>query len=209
MLKKTFLLGRLETVNLSCTYSRVKIIGTLLCVIGALTMSIVQSIYTPVPAKEGTVNLSPPPPGVMFDRQKILGCLYLLAGVFIFSGTMVLQVTFNQIGKKAQTSCIKFHYSKQKLWFLQAFTLGDFPAPVSLCVITSFFGSLMTAAVQLLEDHEFKTGWPMLGVGDLIIYSLLVISTSLFLFQMIICSFILKKGGLGLRLPLSGITCDL
>ena len=43
----------------------------------------------------------------------------------------------------------------------------------------------MTAAVQLVEDHEFKTGWPIVGVGDMIAYSLLVI------FQLIICLFVL------------------
>jgi len=32
----------------------------------------------------------------------------------------------------------------------------------------------MTVAVQLIEDHEFKTGWPLVSVGDMIGYSLLV-----------------------------------
>ncbi|KHN09826.1 Auxin-induced protein 5NG4 [Glycine soja] len=112
-------LGGLEKVNLSCTYSRVKIIGTLLCVLGALAMSILQSISTKTTsAKEGKIQLLSPPPNV-------------------------------------------------------AFTLGDFPAPMSLCAITSFFGTFMTAAVQLVEDHEFKPGWPIVSVGDMIAYSLL------------------------------------
>ncbi|KAG5039786.1 hypothetical protein JHK82_011935 [Glycine max] len=136
---------RLEKVDLSCTYSRVKIIGTFLCVLGALTMSILQSISTtPITAKEGTIQLLSPP-NVTFDRHKIIGCLYLLVAILILSSNIVLQ----------------------------AFTLGDFPAPMSLCAITSFFGTFMTAAVQLVEDHEFKTGWPIVGVGDMIAYSLL------------------------------------
>lgn len=73
-------------------------------------------------------------------------------------------------------------FLNKKLLFLQAFTLVDFPAPMSLCSLTSFFGTFMTATVQLVEDHEFKPGWPLLSVGDMIGYSLLVISTSLFFF---------------------------
>uniref|UniRef100_K7MLL3 WAT1-related protein n=1 Tax=Glycine max TaxID=3847 RepID=K7MLL3_SOYBN len=89
-------------------------------------------------------------PGLIFIiawifRHKIIGCLYLLAAIFILSSNIVLQ----------------------------AFTLGDFPAPMSLCAITSFFGTFMTAAVQLVEDHEFKPGWPIVSVGDMIAYSLL------------------------------------
>ncbi|XP_061341086.1 WAT1-related protein At5g47470-like [Gastrolobium bilobum] len=136
---------RLEKVNLSCTYSRVKIIGTLLCVLGALTMSIMQSISTPAPTEEGSVQLSSPPPNVMFDRQKIMGCLYLLAAILILSSNIVLQ----------------------------AFTLGAFPAPISLCAISSLFGAFMTTTAQLLEDHEFNTSWPLVSVQDMIGYSLL------------------------------------
>jgi len=33
----------------------------------------------------------------------------------------------------------------------------------------------MTVAVQLIEDHEFKTGWPLVSVADMIGYSLVVI----------------------------------
>lgn len=102
---KTFMLGRLEKVNLSCTYSKVKIIGTLLCVLGALTMSLMQSISIPLPTtEEETVQLSPPPPYVMLDRQKIIGCLYLLAAIFILSSNIVLQVTYNHIGMNTQNS---------------------------------------------------------------------------------------------------------
>lgn len=177
--------GRLEKVDLSCTYSRVKIIGTLLCVLGAFTMSIMQSISTPVPVTEGTAQLSSPTPVVMFDRDKLIGCLYLLAAVLILSSTVVLQVTFflfiNQIvGKETQTGYIKVSLlNKNIVVFLQAFTLGEFPAPISLCAITSFFGGFMTTTAQLIEDHEFKTGWPLVSAGDMIGYSLLVISTSL------------------------------
>lgn len=79
---------RLERVKLSCMYSKVKIIGTCLCVVGALTMSIMQS--TGVPTKESPLT-SPSSP--VFDKQKIIGCLYLIAAVFVLSSNVVLQVT--------------------------------------------------------------------------------------------------------------------
>ncbi|AES90900.2 nodulin MtN21/EamA-like transporter family protein [Medicago truncatula] len=139
-------LFRLEKVDLSCTYSRVKIMGTLLCVLGAFTMSLMQSISTPLPIEELTVELTTPsPPFVMFDRNKIIGCLYLLVSILVLSGTVVLQ----------------------------AFTLGEFPAPMAVCAITSIFGGFITSAAQLIEFHEIKTGWPLVSVGDMIGYSIL------------------------------------
>ncbi|KAE8055096.1 hypothetical protein FH972_011957 [Carpinus fangiana] len=57
-------------------------------------------------------QLSSPSPSVVFDTQKIIGCLYLVAAVFILSTNVVLQ----------------------------AATLKDFPAPMSLCAITSLIG---------------------------------------------------------------------
>ncbi|RDX87140.1 WAT1-related protein, partial [Mucuna pruriens] len=136
---------RLEKVKLSCTYSRVKIVGTFLCVLGALTMSIMQSLSTSTSSKEGKIQLPSPPPNVTFDRHKLIGCLYLLASIVILSSNIVLQ----------------------------AFTLGDFPAPMSLCALTSFIGTFMAVTVQLVEDHEFKTGWPLVRVVDMIGYSFL------------------------------------
>lgn len=53
-------------------------------------------------------------------------------------------------------------------------TLGDFPAPMSLCAITSLIGVFMTAAVQLFQDHKLEVGLPFVSVGDIIGYSVLV-----------------------------------
>ncbi|XP_058757723.1 WAT1-related protein At5g47470-like [Vicia villosa] len=137
---------RLEKVDLNCTFSRVKIIGTLLCVLGAFTMSLMQSISTPIPMEKLKLQLTlPSPPIVMFDRDKIIGCLYLLVSILLLSSTVVLQ----------------------------AFTLGEFPAPMSLCAITSFLGGVITTAAQLIEYHEIKTGYPLVSVGDMIGYSVL------------------------------------
>ncbi|CAK9311106.1 unnamed protein product [Citrullus colocynthis] len=84
---------RLERVKLSCVYSKVKILGTLLCVVGALTMSIMQSTIT-IPAKDQLITTSQPTI-VLFNKEKIVGCLYLMLAVFILSSNVVLQVKFS------------------------------------------------------------------------------------------------------------------
>ncbi|XP_022737771.1 WAT1-related protein At5g47470 [Durio zibethinus] len=131
----------LEKVALSCLYSKVKIGGTLLCVLGALTMSVMQSTVQPKDAR----MIAPPAGDVIFDKDKIIGCLYLMAAVVALSSNVVLQAT----------------------------TLGDFPAPMSLCAITSLIGVIITAMVQLVGDHDLHWGWPLVSVRDLIGFSLL------------------------------------
>ncbi|GLU05568.1 hypothetical protein SLE2022_226650 [Rubroshorea leprosula] len=132
---------RLEKVKLSCLYSRVKIVGTLLCVVGALSMSLLHS--TTSSPKES--KMAVPSPAMIFDWDKIVGCLYLMAAVFVLSSNVVLQAT----------------------------TLSDFPAPISLCAITSLIGVFITAMVQLLEDHKFEFDTPLISTRDLIAYSVL------------------------------------
>ncbi|KAJ4835474.1 hypothetical protein Tsubulata_048530 [Turnera subulata] len=134
---------RLEKVKLSCIYSKVKIVGTALCVVGAITMSIMHSATS---SKEAHYSLNPSPDeSLVFDKQKIIGCLYLMAAVFVLASTVVLQAT----------------------------TLGDFPAPMSLCAITSLIGVIITGLTELIGDRNFSTGWPLVSFGDLIGYSLL------------------------------------
>ncbi|KAF1861838.1 hypothetical protein Lal_00026302 [Lupinus albus] len=135
----------LEKVNLRNRYSKVKILGTLLCVLGALTMSIMQSISAPATENEPTFESSSMASGFIFDKQKIMGCFYLMVSVFILSSNIVLQ----------------------------AFALGGFPAPMSLSAITSLFGAFITAGIQLIEDHNVETGWPLVSLGDLIGYCVL------------------------------------
>ncbi|XP_044487400.1 WAT1-related protein At5g47470-like [Mangifera indica] len=119
---------RMEKVDLNCLYSKVKILGTLLCVIGALTMSLMHSTAHVKEAADRTASGSP---AMMFDREKIIGCMYLLAAVFVVSSNVVLQ----------------------------AITLVDFPAPISLCAITSLIGVVITAAVQFIQEHKLDFGW--------------------------------------------------
>ncbi|CAK9173226.1 unnamed protein product [Ilex paraguariensis] len=136
---------RLEKVNLNCMYSKAKIMGTLLCVIGALTMSIMQSTMDNHTAKEAELSLPSPPADNIFDKQKIIGCMYLIAAVSVLSSNVVLQAS----------------------------TLIDFPAPISLCAITSLIGVVITGLVQLIQDHKLETGWPLLSARDLLGFSLL------------------------------------
>lgn len=135
---------RLEKVALSCLYSKVKIAGTILCVLGALTMSLMQST---VSSKDATAMppLTDVDTDMIFDKDKISGCLYLVAAVFVLSSNIVLQ----------------------------GITLGDLPAPMSLCALTSFIGMIITAIVQLVEDHALQWASPFVSFKDLIIFSLM------------------------------------
>ncbi|KAL4361126.1 hypothetical protein GQ457_04G039330 [Hibiscus cannabinus] len=133
--------GGLEEVAISCLYSRIKIGGTLLCVLGALTMSLMHSTVS----AGSTRVLSGPTDDAVFDKDKIIGCMYLIAAVLVLSSNVVLQ----------------------------AATLGDFPAPMSLCAITSLIGVIITVIVQLVEDRNFQREWPLVSTKDLLGFSLL------------------------------------
>ncbi|KAI4338467.1 hypothetical protein MLD38_023525 [Melastoma candidum] len=77
---------RLERVELSCVYSKVKILGTVLCVSGALILSLLHS-----KAADETQPLPPSAKGMTFDQEKILGCLYLLGAILMKSSLNILQ----------------------------------------------------------------------------------------------------------------------
>ncbi|KAI3468954.1 hypothetical protein Pfo_025617 [Paulownia fortunei] len=142
---------RLEKIEIGCMYSRAKIAGTLLCVFGAVFMSLMQSTVQEHTAREAEVSFpSPPADDKVFDKQTIVGCMYLIAAVFVLSSQIVLQ----------------------------AITLRDFPASISLCAITSFIGVLITSIVQLFEDHEWDPGWPSLTIQEMVAYSILAGSVS-------------------------------
>ncbi|GER28054.1 nodulin MtN21 /EamA-like transporter family protein [Striga asiatica] len=141
--------SRLEKIELGCIYSQAKIIGTLLCVFGAVTMSLMQSIV-----QRNTANDSPPAAGeksVALDNQTIIGCIYLIAAVLVLSSQVVLQ----------------------------AITLHDFPAPISLCALTSLIGGLTTAIFEIFEDHKTEhAGWPLLTVQEMVLYAIFAGSVS-------------------------------
>ncbi|KAM7525566.1 hypothetical protein LguiA_015468 [Lonicera macranthoides] len=144
----------LEKVKLSSKYSKCKIVGTLLCVIGALIMSIMHStISDHFETEPNLISPSDSPShhyNNSFNKDKIIGCVYLISAILVLSSVVVLQ----------------------------AATLGDFPAPISMCAITSLIGVVITGVVQLIQEHTIETGWPLLSVQYLIGYSLLAGSIS-------------------------------
>lgn len=68
----------------SCLYSKVKILGTVLCVSGAVTMSLCS-------AAEEDFHSSLMR-DTTFDQQKIIGCFHLIAAVLALSSNSILQV---------------------------------------------------------------------------------------------------------------------
>ncbi|KAF8379229.1 hypothetical protein HHK36_028660 [Tetracentron sinense] len=137
---------RLEKVKLSCLYSKVKIAGTLVCIIGAVTMSFWYSpASSRAPLTTPSISMTTPSPEITFDKEKLIGCLYLMAAVFVLSCTIILQAT----------------------------TLADFPAPISFGAITSIIGSIITAIVQLVQEHRLDTGWPFVSFRSLVGYAIL------------------------------------
>ncbi|KAK4260384.1 hypothetical protein QN277_003508 [Acacia crassicarpa] len=119
----------LEKVELSCAYSKVKIIGTMVCMIGAFTMSLMQSLTPHDDAASATTTTETSSShNSFFDPDKIIGSLYLLAAIFMLSSNVVLQ----------------------------AITLGDFPAPMTLSAMTSLLGAITTIFAHLLQQHSFE-----------------------------------------------------
>ncbi|KAG6425706.1 hypothetical protein SASPL_116152 [Salvia splendens] len=123
----------LERMDIGCKYSRAKIGGTMLCVLGAVVMSLMQSDHSNTNTKTPTD----------FNSQTILGCTYLIAAVFVLSTQVVLQ----------------------------AITLRDFSAPISMCSITSLLGSMLTAVVEVVLDENYWD-WDYLHLQDLLGYSI-------------------------------------
>lgn len=68
-----------------------KIVGTFLCVAGAVLMSLLHSSKSTKDANFLLVSTS----DVIFDKQKMIGCFYLMAAVFVLSTNVVLQVKFS------------------------------------------------------------------------------------------------------------------
>ncbi|KAK8934948.1 WAT1-related protein [Platanthera zijinensis] len=116
---------RLEKFSFWCKYSQTKVIGTIVCLGGALAMSMLQ---TPTASKSlfflgESVNDST-------YKDWLFGCFYLLAAIIIVSFVMVLQAT----------------------------TMVGFPAPFTLCVITSLLGSILTGILQILIEGKLDVG---------------------------------------------------
>ncbi|XP_019095476.1 PREDICTED: WAT1-related protein At5g47470-like [Camelina sativa] len=154
----------LEKMNLKCVYSKLKILGTLLCVFGALTMSLMHSTSVRLNEYDNASEF-------VFDRDRVLGCIYLLGAVFVLSTNVVLQVSNMAHQSSYKTSFDKF--SRNRL--LQASALAEFPAPISLSAITALLGVLITTVVLLLQNRKAKVhATSFVSFGNLVGYSVLV-----------------------------------
>jgi len=110
---------RLEKFDKGCKYTQAKMFGTLVCLVGAIAMSLLQQTSPSSPAAAG--------------GGWILGCSYLVGAVVVLSLVTVLQ----------------------------AATLGGgFPAPLTMCCVTSAMGAAFTAALQVVVEGKLDMGSP-------------------------------------------------
>ncbi|WVZ95002.1 hypothetical protein U9M48_040817 [Paspalum notatum var. saurae] len=120
---------RFERFDWKCKYTRAKILGTLVCLSGAMCVSFLKN---PTPS----VSPKSPVPGdqELSDgggrKDWILGCFYLLTGVTIFACNTVMQ----------------------------AAALKRLPAPLSVCSITAMMGSIFSAIIQVLMEGNLTAG---------------------------------------------------
>ncbi|GLJ18616.1 hypothetical protein SUGI_0331570 [Cryptomeria japonica] len=119
----------MEKVNMKCAHSRFKIVGTVICVCGAMAMSFLHgpalSQLWPSPeAKAHTQNIILNFLHEGNSDKTITGCIYLLTAVTILSSVMIVQ----------------------------AQTLKKYPAPLTLTAITSLLGSIQTAVLIMTVD---------------------------------------------------------
>ncbi|ESQ55775.1 hypothetical protein EUTSA_v10025550mg [Eutrema salsugineum] len=134
----------MEKVKLSCMYSRVKVGGTVLCVMGAFIMSLMHSTTT---ATSSSVEAMPiVSDDVVLDMEKILGCLYLFLSVCCLSSSIVLQASI----------------------------LVEFPAPVSMFSVVTLIGGITMIALQYVLKGSMDTeSASVIGLGHLVGYSML------------------------------------
>jgi len=72
----------------------VKIGGTIICVVGAFTMSLMQGTNS-IPGMDSFPLLGGSKSEDIIDKGRIIGCLYLMAAVLVLSSNVVLQVIIN------------------------------------------------------------------------------------------------------------------
>uniref|UniRef100_A0A1J3CZZ5 WAT1-related protein n=1 Tax=Noccaea caerulescens TaxID=107243 RepID=A0A1J3CZZ5_NOCCA len=134
----------MEKVKLSCMYSRVKMGGTVLCVMGAFIMSLMHSTTSNSGSVEKSMAIVSD--DVVLDKDKILGCIYLLLAICCLSSSVVLQASI----------------------------LVEFPAPVSMFSIVFFIGGIGTTALQYALNGSMEMGSAsVIGLGYLVGYAML------------------------------------
>lgn len=145
----------MEKVNIMCARSKAKIVGTLICVCGAMAMSFLQgpalsqlwSIVTHSNSSYGPDTLHSVENifvslGKGNSSKQIRGCIYLISAVVILSATMILQ----------------------------AETLKKYPALLSQTSITGILGSIQTIVLMIILDRGINpTSWSLDRSGILTI----------------------------------------
>lgn len=138
----------MEKVNIMCARSKAKIVGTLICVCGAMAMSFLQgpalsqlwpivthsnSSYDPDTLHSvENILVSFYQEGKGNSSKQIRGCIYLISAVVILSATMILQ----------------------------AETLKKYPALLSQTSITGILGSIQTIVLMIILDRGINpTSW--------------------------------------------------
>jgi drug/metabolite transporter (DMT)-like permease len=118
---------KFERVDIKCRYTKAKILGTVVCLGGAVAMSVLQS---------SDAHVLPRPEERAATASWVAGCLFLLGAVLVLSGTIVMQ----------------------------AATMLHFPAPFTLCSVTSLIGAALTAAFQVATAGRLTPGTPQIGL---------------------------------------------
>ncbi|XP_020579302.1 WAT1-related protein At4g16620-like isoform X2 [Phalaenopsis equestris] len=133
---------RIEKFDIKCKYTRYKVMGTVICLSGAMAMSFLQGNSVKPAASANlrsiflredlAINTSP--------NEWIIGCLYMLAAVVIISCVLVLQAT----------------------------TMEEFPAPISMTVIAAILGSFFSLIFQYILQGNITSGVASLSLNVLI-----------------------------------------
>lgn len=118
---------RMERLDKACKYTQAKLLGTLVCLAGAVALSLQQSPSSSPAARPDAA-----------DDDWILGCSYLVAAVTVLSLVTVLQAATLQ---------------------------GGFPAPLTMCAVTSAMGAAFTAALQVAVEGKLDMGSPRIDAA--------------------------------------------
>ncbi|XP_020244560.1 WAT1-related protein At5g47470-like isoform X2 [Asparagus officinalis] len=123
---------RFERFSIWCKYSRAKVFGTILCLGGAIAMSFMMS---PPSSSNSTINQVSSPLNKIsstgsISKDWLFGCFYMFIAVIFLSCTTVLQ----------------------------AATMINFPAPLTLCAVTTLMTSIITAVMQFIVEGNLNFG---------------------------------------------------
>lgn len=175
------LIYRFEKFSVHSKYSRAKVFGTILCLGGAIAMSFSMN---PPSEPDSTLKLT----SRSVSKEWILGCLFLLFAIIILSSNTVLLVCIfcMQARTHARTlysSCAHRSITLLYLWTIQAATMVNFPAPLTLCAVTSLMGSIFIAIVQFVLDGNLNFGSSSLSLMTLATIVTVVCALSKFYIQ--------------------------